>query len=46
MRNLAYILALIGALMIILGIVHQIVETECETIDKNSDFWVRNCDYK
>lgn len=39
--GVAYIL-----LMIILGLVHQIVETKCKTIDKNTDFWVRNCDYK
>lgn len=43
---LAYILILIGSLMIILGLVHQIVETKCKTIDKNTDFWVKNCDYE
>ena len=42
----AYILVIIGSLMIILGLVHQIVETKCKTINKNTDFWVRNCDYK
>ena len=42
----AYILILIGSFMIILGLVNQIVETKCKTIDKNTDFWVRNCDYK
>ena len=42
----AYILVIIGSLMIILGLVHQIVETKCKTIDKNTDFWVRNCEYK
>lgn len=44
--GVAYILILIGSLMIILGLVHQIVETKCKTIDKNTDFWVRNCEYK
>lgn len=44
--GVAYILILIGSLMIILGLVHQIVETKCKTIDKNTSFWVRNCDYK
>ena len=40
-----YILILIGSFMIILGLVHQIVETKCKTIDKNTSFWVKNCDY-
>ena len=43
---IAYILLIIGSLMIILVLVHQIVETKCRSIDKNTDFWVRNCDYK
>lgn len=42
----AFILILIGSLMIILGIVHQIVETKCKTINKNTDFWVKNCEYE
>ena len=42
----AYILVIIGSLMIILGLVHQIVETKCKTINKNTDFWVKNCDYE
>lgn len=45
MRRTAYILALIGIAMIILGLIQQIIGNECKTIDKNSDFWVRNCDY-
>ena len=43
---LCYLLIFIGSMMILLGIVHQIVETKCKTIDKNTDFWVRNCNYK
>lgn len=41
-----YIIGIIVSLMIILGFVHQIVKTKCKTIDKNTSFWVRNCDYK
>ena len=44
--GVAYILLLIGSLMLIFGLVHQIVETKCRSIDKNTDFWVKNCDYK
>ena len=40
-NGVAYILILIGSLMIILGLVDQIVETKCKTIDKNTDFWVK-----
>ena len=49
MRKVSYILvviAIIGAVMIVLGLIQQIISNECKTIDKNTDFWVRNCDYK
>ena len=46
MRRLAYILILIAIGMIMFGIIFQYVDYKCEQIDKNSDFWVRNCDYK
>ena len=46
MRRIAFILASIGIAMILLGITIQYINYKCETIDKNTDFWVRNCDYK
>ena len=46
MKRLAYVLAIIGAVMIVLGLIQQIISNECKTIDKNTDFWVRNCDYE
>lgn len=46
MRKVSYILAIIGIAIIIFGLIQQIISNECKTIDKNTDFWVRNCDYK
>ena len=47
MRRNAIILLIIALAMILLGILSwEYIETKCETIDKNTDFWVRNCDYK
>lgn len=31
--------------IIILGLIFQYIDYKCEQIDKNTDFWVRNCDY-
>lgn len=49
MRRTAYILALIGIAMIILGVVNLMVknyiDNKCETTT-DIDFFVRNCDYK
>lgn len=46
-KRTAYILIVIGLSMILLGIIsYEYIETKCEEIDKNTDFWVRNCDYK
>ena len=46
MKRTICILIVIAVMMIILGIIQQIISNECKTIDKNTDFWVRNCDYK
>jgi len=46
MKRTAIILAIIGLSMILLGITIQYINYKCEVIDKNTDFWVRNCDYK
>lgn len=47
MKRTAYILIIIALAMILLGIVMwEYTQTKCQTIDKNTDFWVRNCDYK
>lgn len=47
MRRTAIILLIIALAMILLGILcWEYIETKCETIDKNTDFWVKNCDYK
>ena len=46
MRKVALILVIIAIAMILLGIIFQYVDYKCKTIDKNTDFWVRNCDYK
>lgn len=46
MKIVAYILILIATGMIMFGIIFQYVDNKCKTIDKNTDFWVRNCDYK
>ena len=46
-KRTAYILIIIGLAMILLGIIsYEYIEIKCEQIDKNTDFWVRNCDYK
>ena len=45
MKRLVYILATIGIAMIILGLIQQIISNECKKIDKNTSYWVRNCDY-
>ena len=45
-KRTAYIMIIIGLAMILLGILSwEYMETKCKTIDKNTDFWVRNCDY-
>ena len=46
MRRTAFIIGAIGIAMILLGIIQQVINDKCNTIDKNTDFWVRNCDYK
>ena len=46
MRRTAFIIGAIGIAMILLGSIIQYIDSKCETIDKNTDFWVRNCDYK
>lgn len=46
MKRTICILIVIAVMMIILGTIQQIISNECKTIDKNTDFWVRNCDYK
>ena len=46
MKRTIYILIIIAVVIIILGTIQQIISNECKTIDKNTDFWVRNCDYK
>ena len=46
-KRTAIILIIISLLMILLGIIMwEYTYTTCQTIDKNTDFWVRNCDYK
>lgn len=44
-KRTAIIIGIIGLAMILLGIILQYVDYKCKTIDKNTDFWVRNCDY-
>lgn len=46
MKRTAIILLIIAIAIILLGIIFQYVDNKCKTIDKNTDFWVRNCDYK
>lgn len=46
MKRTAFVLASIGISMILLGLIFQYVDYKCNQIDKNTDFWVRNCDYK
>ena len=46
MKRTAYILILIAIAMILLGIIFQYVDYKCNQISKNTDFWVRICDYK
>lgn len=46
MRRTAFIIGAIGIAMIILGITMQYLNYKCETTDKNTDYWVKNCDYK
>lgn len=43
---IAIIILLLGICLIIIGVSIQYVDNKCKTIDKNTDFWVRNCDYK
>lgn len=45
MRRVAIILIINAIAIIIFGIILQYVDNKCKTIDKNTDFWVRNCDY-
>lgn len=46
MKRVAIIIGSIGIAMILLGLIIQYIDNKCEQIDKNTDFWVRNCDYK
>ena len=47
MKRTTCILIIIGLAMILLGLISwEYMNTKCENIDKNTDFWVRNCDYK
>ena len=46
MKRVAIIIGSIGIAMILLGLIFQYVDYKCNQIDKNTDFWVRNCDYK
>ena len=46
MRRVALIIGLIGIAMIMLGIIFQYVDYKCNQISKNTDYWVKNCDYK
>ncbi len=43
---IATIILLLGICLIILGVSIQYIDYKCEQISKNTDFWVRNCDYK
>lgn len=46
-KRALYLLAIIGMGFIMLGLIVQILIHEtCSQIDKNTDFWVRNCDYE
>lgn len=46
MKRTAIILIIIAIAMILLGVTIEYINYKCEHIDKNTDFWVRNCDYK
>ena len=46
MKRVAYIMIMIALAIILLGIILQYVDYKCEQISKNTDYWVRNCDYK
>ncbi len=46
MKRTAYILIMIALAMILLGSIIQYIDYKCEQINKNTDWWVRNCDYK
>lgn len=46
MKRVAIILIMNAIAMIIFGIILQYINNKCEVIDKNTDFWVRNCDYE
>ena len=46
MKRIAIMIIINAIAMIIFGIILQYVDSKCKTIDKNTDFWVRNCDYK
>lgn len=47
MKRTAYILIIIALALILLGILSwEYINVKCDTVDKNTDFWVRNCDYK
>lgn len=45
MKRTVLILAIVGITMILLGLAIQYMNYKCDVIDKNTDFWVRNCDY-
>lgn len=46
MKKVSYILVVIAIAMILLGTIFQYVNYKCNQIDKNTDFWARNCDYE
>lgn len=46
MKKLTLYLIIIAIGMILTGIIMQYVESKCDRVDKNTSFWVRNCDYK
>lgn len=45
MRRTAIIGMIIGIFLMLLGIIQIWINETCSSIDKNTDFWVRNCDY-
>lgn len=45
MRRLSIILFILGIAMVLLGLAINYKNYKCDVIDKNTDFWVRNCDY-
>lgn len=47
MRKIAIILLIIALSMILSGILlWEYIDVKCDSVNKNTDFWVKNCDYK